>query len=124
MTQAPLIAWSGRKSLQQGERRNSCRTGGLPEEWWDCAMECYCFLRNVHDKMADVKTAFEERYGQTFWRTITYKGTLVDYIPITAKDKSRVHQFGKDTLKGIFLGYVLRTRRGRRLVQRLDDSRL
>ena len=38
---------------------------GPPEEWWDCATECYGFLRNVHDKMADGKTAFEKRYGQT-----------------------------------------------------------
>ena len=39
---------------------------GLPEEWWDCAMECYRHLRNVHEKMADGKTAFEKRYGQKF----------------------------------------------------------
>ena len=35
-------------------------------------------------------------------------GTLVEYIPITAKDKSRIHQFGHKTLKGRFLGFVLR----------------
>ena len=29
---------------------------GLPEQWWDCAMERYCSLRNVHDKTADGKT--------------------------------------------------------------------
>ena len=39
---------------------------GLPGEWWDCAMKCYCYLRNVHDKMADGKTAFEKRYGATW----------------------------------------------------------
>ena len=35
-------------------------------------------------------------------------GTLVEYIPTTAGDKSRVQQFGKRTLKGIFLGFVPR----------------
>ena len=49
-------------------------------------------------------------------------GALVDYIPITAKDKSIVHQLGKKTLKVIFLDYVLRGRA--RLVRRLDTSRL
>ena len=39
-------------------------------------------------------------------------GTLVEDIPITPKDKSSVHQFGKQTLKGIFFGYVLRVGRG------------
>ena len=39
---------------------------GLPEDWWDSAMERCCYMRNVHDKMIDGKTAFEKRYGQTF----------------------------------------------------------
>ena len=39
---------------------------GLPEEWWDRAMECCCYLRNVHDKMADGKTAFEQRDGRNW----------------------------------------------------------
>ena len=71
-------------------------------------MECHCHLRNVRDKMADGKTAFEKRYGQNFDAPSIPFGTLVEYIPITAKDKSRVRQFGKKTLKGIFLGCVLR----------------
>ena len=58
-------------------------------------MECYCYLRTVHDKMADGKTAFEKRYGQKFDGPSIILGTLVEYIPVTAKDKSRVHQFGK-----------------------------
>ena len=65
---------------------------GPPEEWWDCAMEYCCYLRNVHDKMSD---------------------DLTEYIPTSAKDKSRVHQIGKKTLKGIFLGVVPRAERGK-----------
>ena len=62
--------------------------------------------------MADGKTASEKRYGKTFDGPSIPFGTLVEYIPITAKDKSRIHQFGQKTLKGIFLGYVLRAVRG------------
>ena len=29
---------------------------------------------------------------------------LVEYHPITAKDQSRIHQFGKKVLPGLFLG--------------------
>ena len=36
----------------------------LPEVWWDIVMERYCYLRNVHDKMADGKTAFENVLGK------------------------------------------------------------
>ena len=34
-------------------------------------------------------------------------GSLVEYYPISAKDQSRIHQFGKKILPGIFLGYAL-----------------
>ena len=73
------------------------------EEWWDCAMECYCYLRKVHDKMADGKTASEKRYGKTFDGPSIPFETLVEYIPITAKRTSQeIHQFGQKTLKGRF----------------------
>ena len=31
---------------------------------------------------------------------------MVDYHPISAKDKSRLHHFGSEVLPGIFLGYA------------------
>ena len=34
----------------------------LPEDWCDCAMAYYGYVRNAHDKMADGKTA----YGNIF----------------------------------------------------------
>ena len=34
-------------------------------------------------------------------------GTKVEYHPISAKDLSRLHQFGPKVLSGIFLGYAL-----------------
>ena len=34
-------------------------------------------------------------------------GSLVEYHPINVKDQSRIHQFGKKVLPGLFLGYVL-----------------
>ena len=33
--------------------------------------------------------------------------SLVEYHPTTAKDQSRIHQFGKKVLPGLFLGYAL-----------------
>ena len=34
-------------------------------------------------------------------------GSLVEYYPTSAKDQSRIHQFGKKVLPGLFLGYAL-----------------
>ena len=31
----------------------------------------------------------------------------VEYYPISEKDQSRIHQFGKKVLPGLFLGYAL-----------------
>ena len=36
---------------------------------------------------------------------------MVEYHPISAKDLSRLHQFGPNVFPGVFLGYVLRAGR-------------
>ena len=33
-------------------------------------------------------------------------GSLAEYHPVSAKDQSRLHQFGKKVLPGIFFGYA------------------
>ena len=45
--------------------------------------------------------------NQPFEGPIILFGSLVQYHPITAKDQSRIHQFGKKVLPGLFLGYAL-----------------
>ena len=34
-------------------------------------------------------------------------GAMVEFLPFTVKDQSRIHQFGKKVLLGLFLGYTL-----------------
>ena len=80
---------------------------GLNESWWADSMECFTYLRNVTDLLSDGKTPNERRFGQPFKGPIIPLGSLVEYHPITAKDQSRIHQFGKKVLPGLFLGYAL-----------------
>ena len=80
---------------------------GLNESWWADSMECYTYLRNVTDLFSDGKTPYERRFGQPCKGPIVPFGSLVEYHPITAKDQSRIHQFGKKVLPGLFLGYAL-----------------
>ena len=80
---------------------------GLNESWWADSMECYIYLRNITDLLSDGKTPYERRFGQPFKGPIIPLGSLVEYHPITAKDQSRIHQFGKKVLPGLFLGYAL-----------------
>ena len=80
---------------------------GLNESWLADSMECKTCLRNVTDLLSDGKTPYERRFGQPFKGPIIPFGSLVEYHPITAKDQSRIHQFGKKVLPGLFLGYAL-----------------
>ena len=59
------------------------------------------------DLLSDGKTPYERRFGQPFKGPIIPFVSLVEYHPITAKDQSRIHQFGKKVLPGLFLGYAL-----------------
>ena len=80
---------------------------GLNESWWADSMECYIYLRNVTDLLSDGKTPYERRFGHPFKGHIIPFGSLVEHHPITAKDQSRIHQFRKKVLAGLFLGYAL-----------------
>ena len=80
---------------------------GLDENWWADSMEFYTYLRNVQDLVSDGKTPYERRFGQPFKGPIIPFGSLVEDYPISSKDQSRIHQFGKKVLPGLFLGYAL-----------------
>ena len=73
---------------------------GLNERWWADSLECYCYLRNFQDLLSDRKTPYERRFGEPFKGPIIPFGSLVEYYPISAKDQSRIHQFGKKVLPG------------------------
>ena len=70
-------------------------------------MECHCYLRNIQDLLSDGKSPYEGRFGIPFDGPAIPFGAMVEYHPISAKDLSRLHQFGPKVLPGVFLGYVL-----------------
>ena len=78
---------------------------GLDNEWAD-SMECCCYLRNIQDLLSDGKTPCERRFGIPFIGPLIPFGAMVEYHRISAKDLSRLHQFGPKVLPGIFLGYA------------------
>ena len=80
---------------------------GLNESWWTDSMECYTSLRNTQDLLSDGKTPYEMRFGKSFTGPTIPFGSLVEDYPVTAKDQSRIHQFWKKVLPGLFLGYAL-----------------
>ena len=79
----------------------------LDKKWWADSLECYCFLRDVEDLLADGKTRYQRRFGEPFTCPVIFFGAMVEYYPISSRGQSRLHQFGKKVLPGIFLGYAL-----------------
>ena len=67
---------------------------GLDNDRWADSLECYCCLRNIQDKLSDGKTPYERRFGMPFSGPAIPFGAKVEYHPISAKDQSRLHQFG------------------------------
>ena len=57
--------------------------------------------------LADGKTPYERRFGEPFKGPIIPFGAMVEYHPISAREQSRLRQFGQNVLPGIFLGYAL-----------------
>ena len=80
---------------------------GFDEKWWADSVECYCYLRDVQDLLADGKTPYESRFGEPFKGPVILFGAMFEYHPISAKDQSKLHHFDKKVLPGIFLGFVL-----------------
>ena len=75
---------------------------GLGENWWADSMECYTYLRNIQDLLSHGKTPYERRFGKPLKDRSFRLVHWVEYFPIPAKDQSRIHQFGKKVLPGLF----------------------
>ena len=79
----------------------------LNEKWWADSMERKTYLRSIQDLLSDGKTPYVRRFGEPFKGPIIPFGSLVEYYLVSSKDQSRIHQFGKKVLPGLFLGYAL-----------------
>ena len=80
---------------------------GPDENWWADSMGCYCYPRNMQDRLSEGKTPFEKRLKEPFKGPIIPFGSLVENHPTSTEDQWWIHQFGKQALPGIFFGYVL-----------------
>ena len=79
----------------------------LDNEWWADSMECFSYLRNMQDLLSEGKTPYERRFGIPFNGPVIPFRAMVEFHTISAKDISRLHQFGAKVLPCFFLGYVL-----------------
>ena len=80
---------------------------GLDENWWAASWNFtpICETFNIYYLMG--RHHVKARFGKPFNGSVVPFGAMVEYHPISAKDVSRLHQFGPKVLPGKFLGYVL-----------------
>ena len=90
--------------------RNHCtltphraETNGTAES----AVRCYFHLQNIQDLLFNKKIPIEKRFGVPFNGPVIPFGAMVEYPPTSAKDLSRLHQFGKKIKPIILVGYAL-----------------
>ena len=69
-------------------------------------MECFCYLRNIQDKLEDGKSPYEARFGTPFDGPVIPLG--VDIFPISTKDTSRLHRCVTKMRPGILIGHALK----------------
>ena len=63
--------------------------------------------KHSRSPLSDGKTPYERRFGIPFNGPVIPRGAMVEHHPKSAKDLSRLHQFGPKVLPGVFLGYAL-----------------
>ena len=56
----------------------------------------------IQDLLSDGKTPYERRFGEPFKGPIIPFGSMVASHPTSAKDLSKMHQFGRKVLPVIF----------------------
>ena len=92
-----MIAERGVRRVKEGTCAVPLQSG-LDEKWSADSMECYCYLRNIEDLLSDGKTPCEWRFGEPFEGPVIPFRAQVEYQHISAKDLSRLHQFGPKVL--------------------------
>ena len=71
---------------------------------WNVSAICETFKTSC---LMGRDTPFERRFEMPFIGPVVPFVAMVEYHPISAKDQSRLHQFGAKVLPGIVLGYAL-----------------
>ena len=65
LPQRSETSWIAERAVRRVKEGTSAvlLQSGLDEKWWADSMECYCYLRNVQNLLADGKTPCERRFG-------------------------------------------------------------
>ena len=80
---------------------------GLDEKWWADSMDCYRYLRNIQDPLADGKTPCERRFGVPFNGPVVPLRAKVEYLPYFCWRPVATASMRSKSPASIFLGCAL-----------------
>merc|ERR1711873_396484 len=77
---------------------------GMPHPYWDCAAECFCFLRNTAIRNGD--SAWNRLHGQGHFKgpRIPF-GALVSFKPSSTIARYAPLKHDASAVPGVFMGY-------------------
>ena len=67
------------------ERTSSSVQSGLSEKWWGEAMECFCNLRNIQDKLTNKKSPNGRSVGPKLILILSLRKTKVVFINLVQR---------------------------------------
>ena len=79
---------------------------GAVAAFWQAAMLCYVFLRNVTDRLTDGHTAYYRRFGCEFKGPRIPFGAEVSYLPVAPQHPKEAKEYSQRR-RGIFVGYEM-----------------
>ena len=80
---------------------------GLDEKWWQIPWNAFAICEIFKTSWHVGKFLMKGRSANHLKGPIILCGAMVEYHPISARDQSRLHHFGKKALPGIFFGCAL-----------------
>ena len=98
------------KSGTQNKRREVCvlLQSGLDEKWWADSMECYCYLRNVHDLLADGENTLRNLDLRNNLKAWSFRLTQwLNIILFPRRTSQGSTNLVRKVLNGMLLGYAL-----------------
>ena len=100
--------WDCREGSVVSKRRDTCGTVVIRSGKMVGGVHEVSLLSAKHSRfLSDGKTPCARRFGIPCNGPVIPFGAVVEYHPLSAKDISRLQQFGPEVLPGIFLVYVL-----------------
>ena len=76
------------------------------KRWWSDSEECYCYLRDVQDLLADGKPPYERRFGEPFIGLLISMKVTTEMNQVLSEQGDLLHKYLEQFFKHDFLEFI------------------